>query len=337
MTDKKARMGDVARLSGLSRSTVDRVLNGRAGVRSETVRRVEDAMRALGYAPSSLSAHRVLQDQTVALVLPQGTNPFFEVIHAGLQSAMAQDAYLGAKFHVHRFDAYAPDTMLPVLRDLPDDTDAVLLVGVDNDLVTREITALWRRGIRVVTIVSDAPQARRFAYVGQDNFAAGRTAARLLAAMIPPGQGEVALLLGHLQFRHLLDRMSGFRQALGTARPDLTVIQPPAYGSDPEMTRSVVADLSSRGGRLRGAYLAGGGQPELITAISDSQIDQLRVIGHEVTPATRQALEKEKFQAVLAHNMFDVATRGLDIALGRRDPQDGRCAIDIFVRDNLPN
>ncbi len=336
MSDKKARMGDVAALSGLSRSTVDRVLNGRSGVRGETVRRVEEAMRALGYAPSSLSARRIVQDHTVALIIPQGTNPFFEVIHEGVMKATTEEVFSGTAFQVYRYDTYVPETLMPVLAQVGDDVDAIVLVGVDNAEVNRAISEQTAAGRRVVTMVSDAPQSQRFAYVGQNNFSAGRTAARLMAAMVPPGEGEVALLLGHLQFRHLLDRMSGFRQALGMARPDLTVIQPPAYGGDPEMVRRVVHGLAARGETLRGAYLSGGGQPNLIDALSSSCTQPLTVIGHEVTPATRRALDEGRFQAVLAHDMVDVGRRAIEVALGVRCPDDADCAINIYVRDNLP-
>ncbi len=336
MTDKKARMGDVAALSGLSRSTVDRVLNGRNGVRQETVRRVEEAMRTLGYAPSSLSARKIVENQSIALILPEGTNPFFEVIHDKTIAMTQRDRFVGSTFEVFRYDAYAPNTLNEALSLVPAQVDAVVLVGVDNDDATQAINELTQSGKRVVTIVSDTPRAQRYAYVGQDNFAAGRTAANLLAAMIPPGEGEVALLLGHLQFRHLLDRMSGFRQALGLARPELTVVQPRAYGSDPETAKRVIAELANKGDVLRGAYLAGGGQPNLIASLSSSRTSPLKIIGHEVTDATRRALGEGRFQAVLAHNMDEVALRAIEIAQGQRSPDEGICPVKIYVQGNLP-
>ena len=336
MKDSKARMGDVAQLSGLSRSTVDRVLNGRPGVRAETVQRVEDAMRQLGYAPSSLSARQVMKIQTLAIVMPKGTNPFFAEMRAGFDAAASDEKYLGLTFRTFTFDAYDPDTLCDVLSDIPDDIQSVITLGVDNPEATRAISALSDAGKRVVTVVSDAPLSRRFAFVGQDNFAAGRTAARLMAAMVPPGPGEVALLLGHLQFRHLLDRMSGFRQVLGLARPDLTLIQPPAYGADPTVAKAIVEDLGNKATLLQGVYLAGGGQPELIDAIAACTNHPIRAIGHETTPAMRRALFEGRFQAVLAHDMGEVSHKAIDIVIGLGNPQDGACHVNIHVPDNLP-
>lgn len=44
-------MADVARAAGVSPSTVDRVLNARVPVRSDTADRIHAAAQALGYHP----------------------------------------------------------------------------------------------------------------------------------------------------------------------------------------------------------------------------------------------------------------------------------------------
>ena len=50
--DKKlATISDVARLSGLSVSTVSRVINNKPHVSEEKKRKVKEAMDALGYSP----------------------------------------------------------------------------------------------------------------------------------------------------------------------------------------------------------------------------------------------------------------------------------------------
>ena len=53
---------DVARLAGVSRGTVDRVLNGRAHVREEVRLRVLDAIRQSGYiSPRDTHQHQFQQ------------------------------------------------------------------------------------------------------------------------------------------------------------------------------------------------------------------------------------------------------------------------------------
>ena len=50
-----ATMKDVARLAGVSHGTVSNVLNGSKGVSIDKIRKVEEAVKALGYKPNALA------------------------------------------------------------------------------------------------------------------------------------------------------------------------------------------------------------------------------------------------------------------------------------------
>ena len=60
---KPPKMEAVAKLAGVSMMTVSRVLNGQSNVRSETRRRVEDAVRIIGYSPN-LSARSLASSRS---------------------------------------------------------------------------------------------------------------------------------------------------------------------------------------------------------------------------------------------------------------------------------
>lgn len=59
---KRPTIADLARASGVSVATVDRVLNGRHPVREETARRVYDAAKTIGYHAVGLLRQRVFED-----------------------------------------------------------------------------------------------------------------------------------------------------------------------------------------------------------------------------------------------------------------------------------
>ena len=73
-----ATISDVARLSGLSVSTVSRVINNKPHVSEEKKRRVQEAMDALGYSP--LQAARQMRGSgsgNIAVAVPTIMNSFF--------------------------------------------------------------------------------------------------------------------------------------------------------------------------------------------------------------------------------------------------------------------
>ncbi|NKF34006.1 LacI family transcriptional regulator, partial [Pseudomonas sp. BGM005] len=55
---RRPTISDLARASGVSVATVDRVLNGRHRVREETARRVYDAAQSIGYHAVGLIRQR---------------------------------------------------------------------------------------------------------------------------------------------------------------------------------------------------------------------------------------------------------------------------------------
>lgn len=78
---------DVARAAGVSIASVSRALNGQPGVGRETADRVRALAAELGYAPNEI-ARSLLAKRTdsVALLLPDITNPFFPELVKGVQT-----------------------------------------------------------------------------------------------------------------------------------------------------------------------------------------------------------------------------------------------------------
>lgn len=88
---RKASREDVARLAGVSHTTVSNVLNGKTYVTKEVRTRVLEAARALDYIPNpiarSLSTKRAHQ---IAVLVENLANPFFAEMLLGLTDALNQ-------------------------------------------------------------------------------------------------------------------------------------------------------------------------------------------------------------------------------------------------------
>jgi DNA-binding LacI/PurR family transcriptional regulator len=85
---------DVARLAGVSKSTVSNVIRGNAVVAPETKAKVEAAVRTLGYRPNGVA--RALRERTtrvLALVVPDPVNPFYAELAHGMERRARRDGY----------------------------------------------------------------------------------------------------------------------------------------------------------------------------------------------------------------------------------------------------
>ncbi|ARK31224.1 LacI family DNA-binding transcriptional regulator [Halalkalibacter krulwichiae] len=87
-----ATIEDVAKRAGLSRSTVSRVLNNHPYVTEEKKQIVYEAMKELGYFPNS-SAQRLRRQKTdtIAVLVPRLTNPFFPFLVEGMEKVAVEN------------------------------------------------------------------------------------------------------------------------------------------------------------------------------------------------------------------------------------------------------
>ena len=90
---------EIARLSGVGKSTVSRVINGSPGVSEETRDRVLAVVEELKYTPNGAARTvRRRQSGLVAAVFDNGTvepfqQPFFQSVLDGLKRALNADGY----------------------------------------------------------------------------------------------------------------------------------------------------------------------------------------------------------------------------------------------------
>lgn len=79
-------MKDVAKIAGVSTATVSHVINGTRNVSDEVRVRVLDAMAQIKYRPNVLARGlRTKKTNTLALIIPDITNPFFTEFTRGFQ------------------------------------------------------------------------------------------------------------------------------------------------------------------------------------------------------------------------------------------------------------
>nr|WP_325215129.1 extracellular solute-binding protein [uncultured Oscillibacter sp.] len=85
---------DVAKYAGVSHGTVSNVLKGVRTVSLENVRKVEDAIRALGYKPDA-SARNLKSDvsSNIGIILPNITDNFFAQLYTSLQQFLRNEGY----------------------------------------------------------------------------------------------------------------------------------------------------------------------------------------------------------------------------------------------------
>jgi DNA-binding LacI/PurR family transcriptional regulator len=122
---------DVAQLSGISKTTVSRVINNKGYVSEEKKALVLKAMEELEYYPN-LAARR-LRGQlttTIGVIVPKITNPFFSYLVDAIEEAAYEKGYQVLIFQSNE-DPKKELTFLNLLKTKQ--VDGVIMTSVEND------------------------------------------------------------------------------------------------------------------------------------------------------------------------------------------------------------
>lgn len=93
--NRRATIAEVADVARVSPATVSHVITGNRPVAEATRERVEGAIRDLGFRPNGLARSlRVRRSDTVALIIPDITNPYYPVLSRGLDDALSEHRIL---------------------------------------------------------------------------------------------------------------------------------------------------------------------------------------------------------------------------------------------------
>lgn len=202
---------DVARLAGVSQSSVCRALADPARVKADTRERVERAARELGYHPNRV-ARSLITGRTlnIGVVLPDLANPFFPSVVKSIQTRAREFDY--AVFLSDTDED--PAVEVPAIRALAKQVDGFLLCSPrapDEDLRSfdgeKPIVVLNRRITPFPSVTADSADGMRQA-VGH------------LHAL---GHRSVAYVAGPRTSWSNRDRLRGLRAA--TAARGMTLVE----------------------------------------------------------------------------------------------------------------
>jgi LacI family transcriptional regulator, galactose operon repressor len=205
---KSYTIRDVARLARVSVATVSAVINNKDIVRPELKRRVQEAMAALDYHPDHVARSlRVRRSQTIGMVIPDVTNPFFTDVMRGVEDVASQNGYSVILCNADE----NPEQERRCLSNLfSRRVDGVLLAPTDMHAAEDRLT---KRRFPMV-FFDRVPPGFKGAAVTTDSFDAAYEATRHLIEL---GHRRIAIITGRLDLSNGRDRLEGFRKAMQEA------------------------------------------------------------------------------------------------------------------------
>ncbi len=333
---------DLAKAAGVSRATVDRVLNGRDGVKKHTVDRVNAAIQELGFT-RNIQAANLARSQRYRFVfaLPRSGDQFLSEIIRHISEAsetFAADLVWCEVKHIDENDPHSISAFLATLD--PAETTGVAIMAPESPQVRDAIFRLQERGVAALPFISDQSSMEEH-WVGTNHHAAGATAATLLGRFCDAKEGSVLVISESMRSRDSLERRIGFDAEMNQRFPGLRALPSLETYGDEERAERVVHSAVANNPDLIGVYVLSSEARVPLTILYDTMnTDHLIKIAHERTPFTEDALREGRLDGVIAQDpghLVRSAVRKLKAITDKRTAKGSqeRIRVEVLLRTNI--
>jgi LacI family transcriptional regulator len=319
---------EIARASGVGTATVDRVLNGRGGVRAVTSKKVLDALSELGGGPKqdSDTARR-----KIAFLTESGVS-FNRSLEEAVEDYRASHEDVDCTFTAVTTADLNPIRFAQLLERTAEEADGLIIVAREDLTINRAIRAVTARGVPVVCVTTDLPNSNRIAYVGSDQTNAGATAAYLMGRLVGPRAGKILLVIS-APYRCQEEREAGFRRVLRTEFANLDVEERVTSNDELEYSYRNVCKYIEEHGAPVGIYNVAGGNLGIAHALRDEGLQgKVVFIGHELNANSRMLLESGGMDFVVGHDLEREVALSVETISAFLDQRPGPNSIPTKVR-----
>ena len=337
-----ATIKEIAALAGVSRGTVDRVLNHRGSVNPATAERIEKIARELDYKPNVAGLVLAAQKKKLKLgvILFSPENPFYLDVFEGVSSKAEELAGYNCTVIVKQI-ASSVEAQLSAIEELvAEEINGIALAPYNDSRIQDKINLLSEQGIPVVTLNTDIENTRRIAYVGSHYTKSGSTAAGLLRLMTH-GEVHVGIITGSSNILCHTERIAGFTESLKPFSDTIHIAEIVEVHDDEFESYEKTTALLKKHPEINALYFAAGGVYGGCRSVKALGLqNQMRIVAYDMVPTTKELLRQGIISAVICQQpklqgskplalLFTYLTTG-----ELPDREQHYVAVDVRIREN---
>ena len=338
-----ATIKEIAALAGVSRGTVDRVLNNRGSVKPEIEEKIKEIAKALDYKPNKAGLVLAAQKKKLKLgvILPSLENIFFIDVEEGVREKAEELSGYNCTVLVKHF-AYGVEEQLKAIDTLVSEkVSGIALVPYNDDRVRAKIDQLYHDGIPVVTLNTDIEGSKRIAYVGSHYTKSGRTAAGLMHLMTQ-GPLHIGIITGSPNVLCHTERIAGFTEVLKQTGREMTITAIVENHDDEFRSYEETIRLLNDHPEINALFFAAGGVYGGCRAVTSLGLaEKIRIISFDNERPTKEQVEKGVIAATICQQPKLQGSKPLDILFtylteGQLPEKEFNYVdVDIRIRENI--
>ena len=338
-----ATIKEIAAIAGVSRGTVDRVLNNRGSVNPDTARNINEVAQALGYKPNKAGLVLAAQKKKLKLgvILFSTSNPFFADVLKGIEEKSEDLESYNCTVIVKQIPICADAQLTAIYELVNEEVSGITLAPCNDDRVRIRINELYERGIPVITLNTDIENSKRIAYVGSHYRKSGATAAGLLKLMTEHTV-QIGIITGSSDILCHTERIAGFTDTLKPYEEQMHIVSIIETHDDEIESYEQTLQLLREHPEINALFFAAGGVYGGCRAISALGLSgRLRVIAFDKADTTEQFLREGMLSAVICQQPRIQGKKPLDLLFtyltsGELPKNEyNYTAVDIRILENI--
>ncbi|MDW8103607.1 MAG: sugar-binding protein [Armatimonadota bacterium] len=250
-------------------------------------------------------------EKKVRIVLvTNGSSPFWDPMEVGMRRAAEE---LGCEATSRRPQTDSPALQRQIIEEYQAQrVDGIGISVIESETVGPLIDELMNSGMKVITFDSDAANSKRIAYIGTNNFEAGKAAGEAAKRLLPEG-GKVFGFVGNQNAPNARERIAGFREAIkGT---NIVLVDVFDDNKDPAKARANVENVLQAHKDVKmllGLFSYNG--PQIAAAVKEAGLlGKVKVLCFDAEPETINHLKRGEIDATVVQKPYEFGYRSVQL------------------------
>lgn len=315
----------LAKLAGVSRGTVDRVLNNRGKVKPEVKEKIEKLIEEYGYVHKKNKKPKSLN---IGVILYLSGASFMKDIEKGINTAISEISNYKVNFFVKVSKDADESSQVKFIEDLSNNVDGLLIMAINSEKVAEKLNKLK---IPILTINSDITITNKIGFIGIDNKESGKIAGELIKKKIKDDT-SILIITGFLTNMANSLRAEGFMECFNERRNKLIL----ACSHDNEYeVEKIITENFNYDKKISAIYICSAGQGGVYRALKSYENRPI-VIAHDKTENNLKRMERGDFDYIIDQDGYLQGYLGIKKIydfLRHKSIDLDECKIDIKVID----
>lgn len=174
--------------TGLSQSTVMRVLKGSTNVKPETMEKIFNAAKEIGYEINRTKS-------TIGVILTSDGNIYYNSLIDSIKSSAEKISSFNYNVILETMKGYDIERQINLLDQLSEKAEVIIITPINHPDIINKINELTDKGKKIITLNFDVENSKRLCHIGVDYIKVGRLAGNLMGLIVKENT-KVAMLYG---------------------------------------------------------------------------------------------------------------------------------------------